>query len=270
MTKITMLGTGNGGTLDLYNTCFVIQNEQGVFLIDTGGSIEIIKRLKQAGIKLEEVKNIFISHSHTDHILGLIWMFKKMSRMAMHGNIKEKIHIYCNDVVYEAIRGVSSYVLPSVLMEAIDNITDFVVLNDGNKHIINGIDYEFFDILAKGTKQFGFECMLDGNRFVFLGDETLNPLLNERVRNADYVTHEAFCLDREENIFHAYEKNHSTALSAAKTMNELSVKNLILYHTEESHGIDRKRLYLEEAQSVFNGNVIVPDDLEEIPFVKKR
>lgn len=270
VTKITMLGTGNGGTLDLYNTCFVIQNEQGVFLIDTGGSIEIIKRLKQSGIKLEEMKNIFISHSHTDHILGLIWMFKKMSRMAMHGNIKEKIHIYCNDVVYEAIRGVSSYVLPSVLMEAIDNITDFVVLNDGDKHTINGIDYEFFDILAKGTKQFGFECMLDGNRFVFLGDETLNPLLNERVRNADYVTHEAFCLDREENIFHAYEKNHSTALSAAKTMNELSVKNLILYHTEESHGIDRKRLYLEEAQSVFNGNVIVPDDLEEIPFVKKR
>ena len=270
VTKITMLGTGNGGTLDLYNTCFVIQNEQGVFLIDTGGSIEIIKRLKQAGIKLDEMKNIFISHSHTDHILGLIWMFKKMSRIAMHGNIKEKIHIYCNDVVYEAIRGVSSYVLPSALMEAIDNITDFVVLNDGDKHIINGIDYEFFDILAKGTKQFGFECMLDGNRFVFLGDETLNPLLNERVRNADYVTHEAFCLDREENIFHAYEKNHSTALSAAKTMNELSVKNLILYHTEESHGIDRKRLYLEEAQSVFNGNVIVPDDLEEIPFVKKR
>ena len=270
VTKITMLGTGNGGTLDLYNTCFVIQNEQGVFLIDTGGSIEIIKRLKQSGIKLEEMKNIFISHSHTDHILGLIWMFKKMSRMAMHGNIKEKIHIYCNDVVYEAIRGVSSYVLPSVLMEAIDNITDFVVLNDGDKHTINGIDYEFFDILAKGTKQFGFECMLDGNRFVFLGDETLNPLLNERVRNADYVTHEAFCLDREENIFHAYEKNHSTALSAAKTMNELSVKNLILYHTEESHGVDRKRLYLEEAQSVFNGNVIVPDDLEEIQFVKKR
>ena len=270
VTKITMLGTGNGGTLDLYNTCFVIQNKQGVFLIDTGGSIEIIKRLKQSGIKLEEMKNIFISHSHTDHILGLIWMFKKMSRMAMHGNIKEKIHIYCNDVVYEAIRGISSYVLPSVLMEAIDNITDFVVLNDGDKHTINGIDYEFFDILAKGTKQFGFECMLDGNRFVFLGDETLNPLLNERVRNADYVTHEAFCLDREENIFHAYEKNHSTALSAAKTMNELSVKNLILYHTEESHGVDRKRLYLEEAQSVFNGNVIVPDDLEEIPFVKKR
>lgn len=270
MSKIIMLGTGAGGTLDLYNTCFVIQNEQGVFLVDTGGSIEIVRRLKRADIKLEEIKNIFISHSHTDHILGLIWMFKKMSRMVMHGEIKEKINIYCNDVVYEAIKGVSAYVLPPVLMKAIYSITNFVVLNDCDQYTINGIDYEFFDIHAKGTKQFGFKCMLDDSKFVFLGDETLNPLLNDKVYGADYVTHEAFCLDREESIFHAYEKNHSTALSAAKTMNALHVKNLILYHTEESHGNNRKELYLSEAQSVFDGNVIVPDDLEVISLVKKK
>lgn len=270
MTVIKMLGTGNGGTINLYNTCFAIQNNDGVFLVDTGGSIEIIKRLKQANIKLDEIKNIFISHSHTDHILGLIWMFKKMSRMAMHGEIKQKINIYCNDVVYEAIKGVSSCILPPVLTEAIYSIVNFVVVNNCDKYNINGVEYEFFDILAKGTKQFGFECMIEENRFVFLGDETLNPQLNDRIKGADYVTHEAFCLDREENIFHAYEKNHSTALSAAKTMNELDVKNLILYHTEESHGSDRKNLYLKEAQSVFNGNVIVPEDLEEIQLVKRR
>ncbi len=268
MTKITMLGTGNGGTLDLYNTCFAIQNERGVFLIDTGGSIEIIKRLKEANIKLEEIKNIFISHSHTDHILGLIWMFKIIGVMAMHGNIKEKINIYCNDTVYETIKGVSNYILSSKLMKVIYSITNFVVLNDCDQYTINGIDYEFFDILAKGTKQFGFECNLDDNRFIFLGDETLNPQLSDRVRGADYVTHEAFCLDSEENIFHAYEKNHSTALSVAKTMNELGVKNLILYHTEESHE-NKKELYQKEAESAFAGNVIVPNDREKIKIKGK-
>ena len=29
MQKLIILGTGNGGTLDLYNTCFVIQNDKG-------------------------------------------------------------------------------------------------------------------------------------------------------------------------------------------------------------------------------------------------
>lgn len=197
-------------------------------------------------------------------------MFKKMSRMAMHEEIKEKINIYCNDVVYDAIKGVSNYILPPILMDAIYNITNFVILNDGDKHVINDVQYEFFDILARGTKQYGFECMLDGNKFIFLGDETINKKLYSRVLGADYVTHEAFCLDKEENIFHAYEKNHSTVLSASKIMNDLDVKNLILYHTEETHGNNRKKLYMEEAKTIFSGNIIVPNDLEEIRLVKKR
>ncbi len=77
MDKIIMLGTGNGGTMDLYNTCFVIQNENGNFLVDTGGSIEIIKRLNKVNIDYKSIHHIFISHSHTDHILGIFWLFKK-------------------------------------------------------------------------------------------------------------------------------------------------------------------------------------------------
>lgn len=269
MTKIIMLGTGAGGTLDLYNTCFVIQNDVGNFLVDTGGSIEVLKRMQQVGIALDDIRDIFISHSHTDHILGLIWIFKKIGSKLIGGEKREPINIYCNDVVYEAIKGIAAYTLSESLLKRIYNIINFNILKDGDKVTINGVDYEFFDILARGTKQFGFECVLDNNRFIFLGDETLNMNLKERIYGADYVTHEAFCLDREEKKFNAYLKNHSTALSAAKTMNDLNVQNLILYHTEETHGDMRKELYEEEAQSVFDGNVYVPNDLEEIKLTLK-
>ncbi len=267
MTKIIMLGTGNGGTLELYNTCFTIQNDAGNFLVDTGGSIEIVKRLTEANIDYKKIQHIFISHSHTDHILGLFWLFKRLSRLAMHGEITEKINLYCNDVVFEAIKEVSKHILPEKLMNAIYNILDFKVLQDGDSYNINGIKYTFFDIQARGTKQFGFECITNEKRLIFLGDETLNPNLYERVRNADYVMHEAFCLDSEENIFHAYEKNHSTAKSASEVMNKLEVKNLILYHTEDSHGAERKSLYTKEGQDYFDGNVIVPDELEIIDIL---
>lgn len=264
MAKLIMLGTGNGGTLDLYNTCFIIQNDSGNFLVDTGGSIEIIKRLKVANIDIKDIKHIFISHSHTDHILGLIWMFKKLGRASINGEIETKINIYCNDVVYQSIMQVSKHILPEKLVAGILKIVDFHILDSENKIKINEINYTFFDINARGTKQFGFECNIDEKRLVFLGDETLNPKLYERVRCADYVMHEAFCLDSEENIFHAYEKNHSTVKSASKVMNELEVKNLILYHTEESHGEQRKKLYIQEGKENFNGNIYVPDDLEVI------
>lgn len=267
MEKIIMLGTGNGGTLNLYNTCFIIQNDKSNFLVDTGGSIEIINRLNQVDIDYKSIRHIFISHSHTDHILGLFWIFKKISSNAMHDEIKEKINIYCNDVVYKSIREVAKYILPDKFMNVIYSIVDFNILNDGDKYNINGIDYTFFDIQAKGTKQFGFECTLNNKRLAFLGDETLNSNLYNRIKSFDYVMHEVFCLDSEENIFHAYEKHHSTTKSVSEVMNKLDIKNLILYHTEESHKMQRKELYMKEAQKYFNGNVIVPNDLERIDII---
>lgn len=264
MDKIIMLGTGNGGTINLYNTCFVIQNDIGNFLVDTGGSIEIIKRLNEVGIDFKEIHNIFISHSHTDHMLGLIWLFKKIGASIMSGMEFEPINIYCNDVVYEAINEVAKCTLPGKLLDLVNNVINYIVLRDGDKYNINGIDYSFFDVKAKGAKQFGFECILNDKKLAFLGDETLNPLLYDRVRGFDYVMHEVFCLNSEEEKYHELLKTHCSTKTVSEIMNDLEIKNLILYHTEESHGDKRKELYTREAKEYFNGNVIVPNDLEVI------
>lgn len=264
MMKITFLGTGNGNTLDFFNTCLVISNDNGYFLVDTGGGCEVRKRLSMANIELKEIKDIFISHSHTDHILGLIWMYKKLGIMKMHNEISDKVNVYCNEVVYEAIKGIAKYVLPEKLNEILDEVINYVILNDGDTYNICGVDYTFFDIHAKDTKQFGFKFEHNCKNIFFMGDETLKIELYDMVKDADFIMHEAFCLDSEAEIFHPYEKNHSTALSAAKVMEELGVKTLLLYHTEDNLGNNRKDAYTKEAKMVFKGNVIVPDELEVI------
>ena len=43
---------------------------------------------------------------------------------------------------------------------------------------------------------------------------------------------------------------------------KLGVPNLVLYHTEETHLNERKRLYTEEGMQYYHGNLYVPDDLE--------
>ena len=144
----------------------------------------------------------------------------------MSGEITEKINLYCNDVVFESIREVSKYILPNKLMDAIYNIVEFKVLKEGQSYDINGIEYTFFDIQARGTKQFGFECNIQGKKLMFLGDETLNPNLYDKVKDAEYVMHEAFCLDSEENIFHAYEKNHSTGNLILLQEKQSSIKKI--------------------------------------------
>lgn len=81
MQKIIMLGAGHGFVYNCYNTCFLLQNDDEYFLIDTGGSAHIVQNLEKLNIDLNKIHNIFISHSHTDHILGLFWLLKRMTGM---------------------------------------------------------------------------------------------------------------------------------------------------------------------------------------------
>ena len=42
--KITMLGTGKAVVTECYNTCFLIQNEDQLLLVDGGGGNTIFKQ----------------------------------------------------------------------------------------------------------------------------------------------------------------------------------------------------------------------------------
>ena len=77
---------------------------------------------------------------------------------------------------------------------------------------------------------------------------------------------EAFCLASESGIFHPYEKHHSTVKDACLLAEKLSVANLVLWHTEDSHGPHRKHAYRAEGGRYFSGNLYVPDDMETIPL----
>ena len=63
-------------------------------------------------------------------------------------------------------------------------------------------------------------------------------------------------------LFSPYEKHHSTVKDACETAEQLGVRNLILYHAEDSSLPERKKLYQEEGSRYFHGNLYVPDDLE--------
>lgn len=264
MNRLIMLGVGNGSTENLYNTCFVIQNKKGNFLVDAGGSIGIITRLRQANIDYKALEHIFISHRHTDHILGLIWLFKLIGVAIYRKEIKHRINVYSNSDVNESIILILEHTLPALFVKLLKENINFVILEDGDKHIINDIEYTFFDAKAKGFKLFGFECILNNKRLVFLGDETLKLDLYDRVRNADYVMHEVFCLESDRNKYVDVLVGHSTIKDVSEIINELNVKNLILYHTEETYGKDRKRIYFEEGNKYYKGKLYIPDDLEII------
>ena len=140
----------------------------------------------------------------------------------------------------------------------------FIILEEDKEYNIAGLNITFFDCLAKENSLYGFELKLNNNKnLIFLGDETCNPKLYKRLENKDYVMHEAFCLDNDNSYPDIVKEHHATVRKVCETLKPLNIKNLILYHTEDSHK-NKKELYEQEGKKYFNNNVIVPIDLEEI------
>ena len=241
--KIIMLGTGSAMVTDCYNACFLLKSENYCLLVDAGGGNGILSAIKKSGVAWNSIKTMFITHSHTDHILGAVWVIRQISALMNSGKYDGNFNI-------------------------LKNINTKIFINevkDGEKQNVGSIRLTFFDIFSDKTKQFGFKAVFpSGKVLTCLGDEPFNEKCRNFVQNCDYLMCEAFCLYSQKDIFKPYEKFHSTALDAGKLAESLFAKNLILYHTEDETLQTRKSTYTSEARTVFNGNIFVPDDFEVI------
>lgn len=263
--KLTMLGTGNAIVTECYNTCFVMQEEDQYFLVDGGGGSTLLRQLKYAGIDWKNIRNIFVTHKHLDHITGILWMIRMICQNMNRGEYEGEATIYAHDEVIALLKDMAGKLLQKKETVFIDDRLHLQVVEDGESIKILDKKVTFFDIQSTKAKQFGF-CMElgKGEKLTCCGDEPYNVCEKQYAENSIWLLHEAFCLDSQAEIFHPYEKHHSTVKDACKLAAELNVKNLLLYHTEDKNILRRKELYTKEGREYFNGNLLIPDDLESV------
>ena len=255
--KLHILGTGNGGTLNCYNTCFIIENNKEYFLVDGGGGNQILKQLKLANIDISKVHNVFLSHNHTDHILGLIWVIRDVCHKMFKGKYLGNLNIYGSDESMKVLKLLVELLFPKV--KQFEDRILFNIVKDKQMISINALNFTFFDIHAKKEKQFGFVI---NDNLIFCGDEPLKENLFDFARNKNWIIHESFCLDKENFDNIAYQTGHCTVKDASIIAQTINAKNLIILHMEDNDLRNRKTLYTNEAKKYFNGNIYVPNDLE--------
>ena len=263
--KLTMLGTGMAVVKNCYNTCFVLSEGENHFLVDGGGGNQILKILEDKKISLLGIHDIFVSHGHTDHIMGIIWVIRMLGHMIAAGKYKGNLNIYCHKELSDGIQQICEITLGGKITGLFGEHICFVAVESGQKATILNSEVTFFDLNSTKMKQFGFVMQKENNeKLAFCGDEPLSEKVFSLVEGSDWLMHEAFCLYAERDIFKPYEKSHSTVKDACELAEKLDIKNLILYHTEDTHMTDRKALYQAEGQQYYSGNLIVPDDGEQL------
>src|ERR687898_509533 len=199
-------------------------------LVDCGEGTQ--RQLLRSDLGLVDLQEIFLTHFHADHFLGLPGMLKTF---ALRGR-ELPLTLYG----------------PRGLEELLGTL----------RRIFGRLTY------ADGRVVTPDEVLGDprpGRKLVLTGDTAPSDLVVEAAFGADVLVHEAtFCEDEAER---ARETEHSTALEAARVARDAGVRLLALTHLSSRYGggdVER------EARTVFPETVVPRDfDVIEIPFPER-
>ena len=214
---------------------------------------------------MADIHDMFITHAHTDHILGAVWIVRMVIQRMKNNTYDGCFSVYGHDKSLNVLDSICRSTLHVSYQAYLGKRVFFHEVKDADIFNVGDMEIQCFDIKSAKEKQFGFRATLpDGRTLTCLGDEPYNDACRPYAEGSDWLMCEAFCLYRDRDTFKPYEKHHSTALEAGRLAQSLGVKNLLLYHTEDTDLPHRKAFYTAEAAQEFTGHIVVPDDLERV------
>lgn len=136
--NITMLGTGNAMVTECYNTCFVLEDGDKHLLVDGGGGNTLLRQLKQAGFDWKDMREIFVTHKHVDHIMGVVWMIRMICQNMKQGQYDGEATIYGHEEVIRILKEMAEMLYPAKQTCFIGDRLHLVVVNDGEERELMG------------------------------------------------------------------------------------------------------------------------------------
>lgn len=262
MRQLLFLGTGHGMPLKSSCSSILVEDDKNNILLDVGGGHDLLGQFHQAKKDPTSIKNIFITHYDSDHILGIVPLIRAFNQWGK----PIRRNIFCSQEVKNAIDSLFVFVAKDHY-KSVKPLLNFVILKDGMTYEDNGWKFTFFDVKSNKTPQFG--CIIvfpDKTKISFLGDEPLRKHYSDMVKNSDILIHEAFCLDDQQDHFKPHPKQHGTVKETAQNASRIGAKKLVFCHMEDKTLATRKQKYLMEAKRNFKGEIFVPVDLDKLEF----
>lgn len=167
--KFLSLASGSSGN------CYYLSDGKTSILIDGGLGIRSVKKIfKEYSLCLEDVKAVFITHDHADHI-------KAVGHLAG----KHNLPVFTTKEVHEGIQ--KSYCMTEKLSEK-----HKMIINKGDTIKLNDIIITCFEVPHDATDNVGYCINIGGKNFTFITDiGRITPVITQFVKNSDYLVMEA-------------------------------------------------------------------------------
>ena len=163
--KFSSLGSGSSG-----NSSYIEMGNKK-FLIDAGFSgKKIVEKLNNIGKRIEDIKGIFVTHEHSDHIQGLGVVSRKYD-----------IPIYLHEITYNVIKD---------KIGKIDKKNLNFIRNDKIK--IENCVINNFEVMHDAEKCLGYTFEYEGKKLSYASDVgCVNNIIKENLKNSDVIVLES-------------------------------------------------------------------------------
>ncbi len=233
MPTVHFLGTG-GAVTDAHRTTTMLAftDADHTFVVDCGG--DVVQRLQAAGIPLETVESLFITHEHPDHVSGFALFLEKIWLAGREA----PIHLYgIRPALEQAHRvfmafGMDEWDLPELIWHEVACEENARVLDDEVWHITASPGVHSVPVVGLRV-----ESKTTGGVVAYSCDTEPSGSIARMATDANVLVHEA----------NGEMRGHSSPEAAAAIAHEVGVDELVLIHLPPNMGEAR----LAEARATF-------------------
>jgi ribonuclease Z len=231
------------------NTHLVVSGEHGAVLIDAGTNPLV--SLERAGVDLDRLEALIVTHFHPDHVSGVpmlllnLWLKGRQQPLSIHGLRVTLDKVQGMMGLFEWAEWPQFY---PVTFDKVSAVKGALVLETLDFRIVAAPMHHLVPSIAVRVTS-----KASGRSFAYSSDTSPCDALVDLARDVDILLHEAS----------GASAGHSNAAMAGSIARQAGVRHLILVHYDvKSDPAD----LVAEAQSTFDGQVSVPQDLDEFKF----
>jgi ribonuclease Z len=270
-TVVVMLGTGTPRPLpDVWGPATAVVVRRRVFLVDAGAGVE--RRLAAAGLPIDGVTALFVTHLHSDHVLGLAdliftsWVMGRTRPFPVygpHGLARMTEHLYAafSEDIEIRTKGLEHESRGGYRVD-VREIGPSVVYDSGGVRVT-----AFLVNHGEWREAYGYRFDSPGRSIVLSGDTRPSEELVRMAAGVDVLIHEVQPTDstqhpgnRSDTEWASYVRQyHTTAYQLGELAARARPKLLVVYHNSRRATADR---ILADIRRSFSGPVAIAADLE--------
>lgn len=251
MAIVHLLGTG-AGLSDPHRTTtmLALEHPDSLLVVDCGG--DAVQRLMAAGLDLDRITGLILTHEHPDHVGGFpllmekLWLAGRRRPLPIYG---PRAALDQAERIFRAFNTADWTGMPEIVRREVLLEEGAMVLEDAG-WVVTASPGDHGGIPVIGLR---FQDRSHGRIIAYSCDTRKSDRITRLARSADLLIHEA----TGENAV------HSTAVEAAEVARDSGSRRLVLVHLPPARYLDES--HLSRARAIFP-NLEIGEELGRYPL----